>query len=113
MRKLKIVYVDRLPRQPEDLPPDVVEVHIGLSRKGVELDIVRNGFLAAENVKHAIQCHIQQLDARSRGSDQPLAVRVGLYPTISQEWRTFLDHLLQQDDSWAFLVPAAGAFSTS
>jgi|SRR5579864_2402894 len=113
MRKLKIVYVDRLPRQPEDLPPDVVEVYIGLSRKGVELDIVRNGFLAAENVKHAIQRHIQQLDARSRRSDQPLPVRVGLYPTVSHEWRTFLDNLLQQEDSWAFLVPAAGTFSTS
>ena len=113
MRKLKIVYVDRLPRQPEDLPPDVVEVYIGLSRKGLELDIVRNGFLAAESVKHAIQRHIQQLDARSGRSDQPLAVRFGLYPTVSPEWHTFLDHLLQQDDSWAFLVPAAGAFSTS
>jgi len=112
MRKLKIVYVDRLPRQPEDLPPDVVEVYNGLSRKGLELDIVRNGFLAAENVKHAIQRHIRQLDARNRRSNQPLGVRVGLYPTVSQEWRIFLDNLLQQDDSWAFLVPTAGAFST-
>ena len=76
MRKLKVVYVDRLPRQPEDLPPDVVEVYIGLSRKGVELDIVRNGFLAAENVKHAIQRHIRQLLARGAcGCDLALLSR--------------------------------------
>jgi hypothetical protein len=36
-------------------------------------------------------------------------VRVGLYPTVSAEWRAFLDDLLRQDDSWAFFVPTAGA----
>lgn len=34
MSKLNIVYVHRLPPHPEDLPPDVVEVYIGISRKG-------------------------------------------------------------------------------
>lgn len=113
MKKLNIMYVNCFPRHPEDLPPDVVEVYIGISRKGVELDIVRNGFLAAENVKHAIESHIQELKTTSAKSNKPLAVRVGLFPSVSPEWRTFLDNLLQQDDSWAFIVPTkmAGAAS--
>ncbi len=113
MKKLNIVYVNRLPRHPEDLPPDVVEVYIGISRKGVEMDIVRNGFLAADQVQHAIENHIRVLDTASARTDKPLAVRVGLYPTVSPEWRIFLDSLLQQDDSWAFVVPTKIACAAS
>ena len=113
MKKLNIVYVHRLPRHPEDLPPDVVEVYIGISGKGVEMDIVRNGFLAADHVQHAIESHIREVDTASGRTDQPLAVRVGLYPTVGPEWRIFLDDLLQQDDSWAFIVPTNIACAAS
>ncbi len=113
MKKLNIVYVHRLPRHPEDLPHDTVEVYIGISRRGVEMDIVRNGFLAADHVQHAIESHIRELDTASVRTDQPLAVRVGLFPSVRPEWRIFLDNLLQQDDSWAFIVPAKMACAAS
>ena len=109
MKKLTIKYVDRLPRHPEDLPPDVVEIYIGISRKGIEMSIVRDGFIVADHVMHAIESRIQRLDRTNGRGDQPLAVRVGLYPKVSVEWRAFLDDLLHRDDSWAFFVPMAGA----
>ncbi len=113
MKKLNIVYVHRLPRHPEDLPLDTVEVYIGISRRGVEMDIVRNGFLAADHVKHAIESHIRELAISSGKRDKPLAVRVGLFPSVSPQWRIFLDNLLQQDDSWAFIVPTKIACAAS
>ena len=113
MKKLNIVYVHRLPRHQEDLPRDTVEVYIGISGKGVEMDIVRNGFLAADHVKHAIESHIRELDTASVRTDKPLAVRVGLFPSVRPEWRIFLDDLLQQDDSWAFIVPTRIACAAS
>ncbi len=113
MKKLNISYVNRLPRHPEDLPPDMVEVYIGISRKGVEMDIVRNGFLAADHVKQAIERHIRELDRASENSDKPIAIRVGLFPVVGPEWRIFLDNLLQQDDSWAFIVPTKIACAAS
>lgn len=109
MKNLTITYVDRLSRHPEDLPPDVVEIYIDISRKGVEMNIVRDGFIVADHVMHAIESRIQRLDKTNGRGDQPLAVRVGLYPTVSAEWHAFLDDLLRQDDSWAFFVPTAGA----
>lgn len=109
MQRLTIRYVDRPSHHPEDLPPEIVEVYVGISRKGIEMNIVRDGFIVADRVMHAIQSRIQGLDKSNGRGDKPLAVRVGLYPTVSAEWRAFLDDLLQQDDSWAFFVPMAAA----
>jgi hypothetical protein len=45
MRRLKIEYVQRPPRQPEELPDDVVEVYISISGREVDLTIGRRGFM--------------------------------------------------------------------
>ena len=37
--------------------------------------------------------------------NKPLALSVGLFPSVSPELRTFLDNLLRHDDSWALIVP--------
>ncbi len=108
VRKLTIKYVERLPRQPEELSPDVVEIYVSVSRGNIELCIVRHGFIAANRVFQAIDARIRQLVARAIEDDRPLAERIGLAPQVSAEWHEFLGRLLQRDDSWAFLVSPSG-----
>jgi hypothetical protein len=106
MKELKIKYVDHLPRLPEHLPLDVVEVFIGSSGPNVDISIVRHGFILSDRVMHAIGSRIRQLELVSARRGRPLAECVGLYPVVSAEWCKFFEDLLQDDDSWAFLVPS-------
>ncbi|HYL11994.1 MAG TPA: hypothetical protein VEV41_03110 [Terriglobales bacterium] len=106
MKELKIKYVDHLPRLPEHLPPDVVEVYIGSSGPNVDISIVRRGFILSDRVMRTIGSRIRQLDLDSPRRGRPVAECVGLYPVVSAEWRRFVEDLLQEDDSWAFLVPS-------
>ncbi len=108
MKKLTIRYVDRLPRQPEELPPDLVEVFIRVTDRKVDLCIVRHGFFAANCVFQAIDARIKHVLAGTPENNRPLAEGVGLAPTISAEWHEFLEQLLQREDSWAFLVSPNG-----
>lgn len=113
MRKLKIIYVQRPPRQPDDLPQGVVEIFIGVSGQQVDLCIARHGFIASNFVIQAITQRVVQLAKSAVGNSRPLAERIGLSPALSADWRLFLDDLLQQCDSWAFLVPVAARQPTS
>jgi len=108
MGKLKIQYVQRLPRGAEDLPPDVVELWVGVSGRNVDVNIVRRGFILADPVMHAIRERIKGLALATAAINRPLAERVGFSPELSPGWRQFLDELLQKDDSWSFLVNSAG-----
>jgi len=45
MRRLKIEYVQRPPRQREELPDDVAEVYLSISGRKVGLTIRRRGFM--------------------------------------------------------------------
>jgi hypothetical protein len=114
VKELKIhYYVDRLPRLPEHLPPDIVEVYIGGSGDNVDISIVRYAFITSDRVMHAIEGRIRQIERAKARSGRPLAECVGLYPVVSAEWRRFFDDLLQQDDSWAFLVPTVDVHNPS
>lgn len=108
MAKLKIHYVQRPPRQPEDLPDDVVEVYINISGRKVDLSIGRHGFIASDPVIEAIRARIRSIAEATIGKDRPLAERLGLSPVLSPDWREFLEGLLQRCDSWAFFVPVTG-----
>jgi hypothetical protein len=107
MGTLKIVYVQRPPRQPDDLPHGVVEVFLGFSGRRVDLCIARHGFVAADSVIRAITERVTQLAKGTLGNTRPLAERIGLSPVLSADWREFLDELLQRCDSWAFIAPTA------
>ena len=107
MGKLKIKYVQRLPRGAEDLAPDVVELWIGVSGRKVDFNIVRRGFILADPVMRAIEDRIERLAQDTAGIKRPFAERIGLSPKLSSDWREFLDDLLQKPDSWAFLVNSA------
>lgn len=113
MKKLTLKYVNRMPRHPEDLPPDVAEVYIRRSRNGVNITIMRDGFIVADDVMEAIENRIRELDISDGRGDEVLAERVGLYPVVSPEWRNFLEDLLQQDDSWSFFVPVTDMHAVS
>ncbi len=108
MGKLNIKCVERLPRQPEELSPDLVEIYLRVSRGKIELCIVRHGFIAANRVFEAIDSRIRQLTARAIENNRPLAERIGLAPKLSAEWYDFLERLLQREDSWAFVVSPSG-----
>jgi len=108
MKKLKIEYVQRPPRQADDLPDDVVEVYLNVSGRKVDLIIGRHGFMVSDPVIGAIRQRIQTIAEATVGKDRPLAERLGLSPVLSPDWREFLDNLLQQCDSWAFFVPITG-----
>ena len=54
MKKLKIRYVQHLPAPPEDLPPEVVQVYVGIAHNKVEMSILRQGFIVADPVMHTI-----------------------------------------------------------
>jgi hypothetical protein len=105
--KLKIQYVQRPPRQPEDLPGDVVEVYIRVSGTKIDLSIGRHGFIVSDPVIESIRERIRRITEATMGKNRPLAERLGLSPVLSPEWREFLDGLLQKCDSWAFL-PVTG-----
>ena len=104
MGKLKINYVQRLPRGAEELPPDVVELWIGISGRKVDINIVRRGFILSDPVMHAIRERIKRLALATANIDKPLPERIGFSPELSPDGRRFLDDLLQKDDSWSFLV---------
>jgi hypothetical protein len=104
MGKLKINYVQRLPRGAEDLAPDVVELWIGASRRKIDVNIVRRGFILADPVMHAIRERIKRLAVATANINKPLPERIGFSPELSPDWRQYLDDLLQKDDSWSFLV---------
>jgi len=104
MGKLKINYVQRLPRGAEELPPNVVELWIGISGRKVDVNIVRRGFILADPVMHAVRERIKRLALATANIDKPLPERIGFSPEFSPDWRQFLEDLLQKDDSWSFLV---------
>ena len=108
MKRLKIRYVHDLSPLPEEMSPEVVQVYIDTSKNKVEMYILRHGFIVTDPVMHTIEGRIQQLDQATPRRGRSLAERVGLYPSVSPEWREFFDDLLQRDDSWAFLVPGIG-----
>ena len=73
MCKLKINCVQRLPRGAEDLAPDIVELWIGVSRRKVDINIVRRGFILADPVMHAIRERIKRPRSRHREYQQTTA----------------------------------------
>jgi hypothetical protein len=109
MGKLKIQYVQRLRRCAEDLPPDVVELWIGVSGGKIDVSIVRRGFILAAPVMRIIRERVKQFAFATSAINRPLPERIGFSPDLSPDWRQFLDDLLQQDDSWSFLVNSAGS----
>jgi len=109
MGKLKIKCVQRLPHGAEDLPPDVVELWIGVSGRKVDVSIVRRGFILAAPVMRIIRERIKQFALATSGINRPLPERIGFSPDLSPDWRQFLDDLLQRDDSWSFLVNSVGS----
>ena len=113
MCKLKINYVQRLPRGAEDLAPDIVELWIGISGRKVDVNIVRRGFILADPVMHAIRERIKRLAVATANINKPLPERIGFSPELISDWRQFLDDLLQKDDSWAFLVNSGTIFRPS
>ncbi len=104
MQKLKIKYLQCLPHQPEDLPIDVVEVYIGISGNRVDLVVGRHDFIAAHGAMQAIVDRIHRLIQVAAGNHRSLGERLGISPRLNPEWCRFLDALLQQEDSWAFVV---------
>jgi len=104
MGKLTIEYVQRRPRGAEDLPPNVVELWIGVSGRKVDINIVRRGFILADPVMRAIRERVRCLALASASVSRPLGERLGFSPELSPEWRQFLDRLLQKADSWSFVV---------
>jgi len=99
----------RLPRCAEDLPPDVVELWIGVSGRKVDVSIVRRGFILAAPVMRIIRERIKRFALATSGINKPLPERMGFSPDLSPDWHQFLDNLLQQDDSWSFLVNSAAS----
>ena len=104
MRKLNIQYVQRLPRQPDDLPQDVVEVYIHVTTHRVDLCIARRDFIASHRAIESIADRVKQLVVAIAGNHRPVAERIGLAPVLSADWYQFLDNLFQQADSWSFLA---------
>jgi hypothetical protein len=106
VRKLKIEYLQHLPRQPDDLPEDVVEVYIHVAMGRIDMCIARRGFIASNQAVQAIQHRFKHLLASVALNHRPVAERIGLAPALSADWCQFLENLLQQNDSWTFLVRA-------
>lgn len=104
MSKLKINYVQRPPRGVEDLPPDVVELWIGVSGGKVDFNIVRRGFVLADPVMRTINERMKRLALATASINRPLPERIGFAPELSPDWRRFLAEILQNENSWSFLV---------
>ena len=96
MGKLKIQYVQRPPRQPEDLPDDVVKVYIRVSGGKIDLCIGRHGFIVTDPVIESIRERIQRIAEATMGKNWPLAERLGLSPILSPDWQDSLEGLLQK-----------------
>ena len=104
MGKLKIRFVERLPHQPEELPKGVIEVCISFGADGIDVGVVREGFIASRLALEAITDRIRRLIVATAADRRPIPECIGLSPAPSADWYEFLDDLFQQDDSWAFLV---------
>ena len=76
MHNLRIEYVQRLPRAGEDLPPDVVELWMGVSGRTVVVNIVRRGFILAAPVMRIIRGRIKGLALATRDISRPLPERI-------------------------------------
>jgi len=109
MGKLNIQYVQHLPRCVEDLPPDVVELWLGVSERKVDVNIVRRGFILAAPAMRIIRERIKHIALATSGIHRSLPERIGFSPDLSPEWRQFLDDLLQRDDSWSFFGYSSGS----
>ncbi len=101
--KLKIQFVKRLPHLPEELPEGVIEVCIRLGRDGIDVGIVRQGFIASSRATDAITERVRHL-IEATADRRPIPECIGLSPVPSTDWCEFLDDLFRQDDSWAFIV---------
>jgi hypothetical protein len=104
MGKLTIKYVQRPPHSAEDLPPDVVELWIGVSGSKVDINIVRRGFILADPVMRAIRERVKHLSVTAANTTGPLPERIGFSSELSPDWYQFFEKLLQRSDSWSFLV---------
>ncbi len=104
MGRLNIQFVQRLPHQPEELPEGVIEVCIRFETDGIDVGVVRQGFIASRLALEAITDRIRRLIEARAEDRQPIPECIGLSPAPSADWYEFLDDLFQQDDSWAFLV---------
>ena len=113
MKSLKIRFVNQPPQPPEHLPPEYVQVYVAAYRDKVDVQIVRQGFIVADPVMHAIGNRIRQVEEVTPRGNRSVAECVGLHPVVNAEWRKFLYDLLQQEDSWAFLVSEVGVPSLS
>jgi hypothetical protein len=106
MKPLRVKFVEHPPYPVEQLAPDTVQVCVRVSTKNnVDVSIARQGFVVAYPVMHTIKSRIRQIEGMSPKS--------GLYPAMNAEWQRFFSDLLQQEDSWAFVVPDVGLHSLS
>ena len=108
MGRLNIQFVQRLPHQPEELPEGVIEVCIRFGTNGIDVGVVRQGFIASRLALEAITDRIRRLIEATAEDRRPIPECIGLAPAPSADWYEFLDDLFQQDNSWAFIVHPAG-----
>ncbi len=113
MEKLEIRFVQRLAGSPEELPQGVIEVCIRFRTEGLDVGIVRQGFIASSRAVEAITDRIGRLIEATAHDRQPIPECIGLSPIPSADWYEFLDELFQQDDSWAFIVQPVRALMPS
>ncbi len=113
MEKFKIRFVQRLARLPEELPQGVIEVCISFGPDGIDVGIVRQGFIASSRAVEAITGRITQLIEATAHDRRPIPECIGLSPVPSADWYQFLDDLFQQDDAWAFIVQPSRAMMPS
>ena len=104
MAKLKLKYVQRLPHGAEDLPLNDVEFCIGISGRGVNIEVLRRGFILAAPVMDILRQRINRLALATASLKKPFPERIGFSPEPSPDWCRFLDDLLQKDDSWSFVI---------
>ena len=90
MSKFKIQYAQGPQHGAEDLPPDVVELWIGVSARRVNVNIVRRGFILASPVMHSVNESIKRLALATASINKPLPERIGSSPELSPEWHQFL-----------------------
>ena len=106
MKPLKIKFVDRPPFPLGQSTPDTVQVYVDVWKDGVNVSIARQGFIVAYPVMHTIESRIRQIEGMT-------PKRGVLNALMNAEWQRFFNDLLQQDDSWAFVIPNVGVHSLS
>jgi len=74
----------------------VVELWIGASRRKIDVNIVRRGFILADPVMPAIRERIKRLAVATANINKPPLERIGFSPELSPDWRQHLDDLLQK-----------------